>query len=379
MEMGAATPIDDDFDCCREDEDEDEDACAQECCSPPLKMGEGADGKIEREYEGGDVSVEDDDDSLCPCCIEILVQHPDAIGRTLIEAQSKDPLFPKNSDHRLSATIRKCCRLFKSFCSEKPCCLQPARLPKKGPAVAFAVPSTCKQPAEPVLVKHASDNLAHSSSGKSMGEPLKLEITGMGCADCCIKASRALSRLPSIKEVHLVYIDAVASFLYDPEVITATKASSAKSRSTPSASALAAFLLQPPSTLRPEDSELTRTPYGTARQVGTALYSMSPYLSHSCTPSARPSFSSGTAELHLIANRDLKKGEELSIAYMDVAQRAGESAAACRSRRRKELARGWRFACQCSRRSQWQLGLILPSSSSILTQSVTLILLVRSR
>ncbi|KAJ7437081.1 hypothetical protein B0H11DRAFT_632966 [Mycena galericulata] len=106
---------------------------------------------------------------------------------------------------------------------------------------------------------------------------------------------------------------------------------------------------RPPSTLRPEDSELTRTPYGTARQVGTALYSMSPYLSHSCTPSARPSFSSGTAELHLIANRDLKKGEELSIAYMDVAQRAGESAAACRLRRRKELARGWRFACQCSR------------------------------
>ncbi|KAJ7476887.1 E1-E2 ATPase-domain-containing protein [Mycena galericulata] len=53
-----------------------------------------------------------------------------------------------------------------------------------------------------------------------MGEPLKLEITGMDCADCCIKVSRALSRLPSIKEVHLAYIDAVASFLYDPEVIT---------------------------------------------------------------------------------------------------------------------------------------------------------------
>ncbi|KAJ7462173.1 hypothetical protein FB451DRAFT_1341170 [Mycena latifolia] len=106
---------------------------------------------------------------------------------------------------------------------------------------------------------------------------------------------------------------------------------------------------RPASTLRPEDAEVTRTPYGTARQIGTALYSVSPYLSHSCTPNARPSFSSGTSELHLVANKDLKKGDELTIAYVDVAQHPGESAADCRLRRRKELARGWKFACQCSR------------------------------
>ncbi|KAJ6560411.1 hypothetical protein B0H19DRAFT_1147577 [Mycena capillaripes] len=106
---------------------------------------------------------------------------------------------------------------------------------------------------------------------------------------------------------------------------------------------------RPGSTLRPEDTELTRTPYGTARQVGTALYSVSSYLSHSCAPNARPSFSSGTSELHLIATKDLKKGDELSIAYVDVTQRPGESVAECRLRRRKELARGWRFPCGCSR------------------------------
>ncbi|KAJ7126476.1 hypothetical protein C8R43DRAFT_1029168, partial [Mycena crocata] len=106
---------------------------------------------------------------------------------------------------------------------------------------------------------------------------------------------------------------------------------------------------RPPSTLRPEDAELTRTPYGTARQIGTALYSVSSYLSHSCAPNARPSFSSGTSELQLIANKDLKKGEELTIAYVDVTQHAGESAKDCRLRRRKELARGWKFPCQCSR------------------------------
>ncbi|KAJ6515399.1 hypothetical protein C8R45DRAFT_956386 [Mycena sanguinolenta] len=106
---------------------------------------------------------------------------------------------------------------------------------------------------------------------------------------------------------------------------------------------------RPESTLRPEDAELTRTPYGTSRQVGTALYSVSAYLSHSCAPNARPSFSSGTSELAVIANKDLKKGDELSIAYVDVSQPAGESTSESRQRRRKELARGWKFACNCSR------------------------------
>jgi import receptor subunit TOM20 len=45
----------------------------------------------------------------------------------------------------------------------------------------------------------------------------------------------------------------------------------------------------------------------------------------------------------------MKMGEELSVAYIDVAQRTEESTVTCRQRRRKELARGWRFACQCSR------------------------------
>ncbi|KAJ7430594.1 E1-E2 ATPase-domain-containing protein [Mycena latifolia] len=42
----------------------------------------------------------------------------------------------------------------------------------------------------------------------------------MDCADCCIKVTRALARLPSVKPVHLDYLDAVASLLYDPEVVT---------------------------------------------------------------------------------------------------------------------------------------------------------------
>ncbi|KNZ76044.1 Mitochondrial import receptor subunit tom20 [Termitomyces sp. J132] len=100
---------------------------------------------------------------------------------------------------------------------------------------------------------------------------------------------------------------------------------------------------------RPEDVEKTRTPLGTSRQIGTAFYTLSCYLAHSCDPNAHPSFSSGTAELSLVATRDLKKGDELTIAYVDVKKREGETTVECRRRRRIELVRGWRFACPCQR------------------------------
>ncbi|KAG5639700.1 hypothetical protein H0H81_005883 [Sphagnurus paluster] len=106
---------------------------------------------------------------------------------------------------------------------------------------------------------------------------------------------------------------------------------------------------KPEPTARPEDVEKSRIPCGTARQIGSAFYTLSSYLTHSCTPSARSSFNSGTAELHLIAEKDLKKGDELTVAFVDTTQKEGESTIECRRRRRKELARGWRFACVCTR------------------------------
>ncbi|GAW00816.1 MAS20-domain-containing protein [Lentinula edodes] len=100
---------------------------------------------------------------------------------------------------------------------------------------------------------------------------------------------------------------------------------------------------------RPEDIERTRTAVGTSRQIGSAVYTVSSYLTHSCEPTARPSFDAGTSQLHLIATRDLKAGEELTVAYVDVTQHEGESVVDCRRRRRMELARGWKFACPCER------------------------------
>ncbi|KAF5333363.1 hypothetical protein D9611_002673 [Ephemerocybe angulata] len=100
---------------------------------------------------------------------------------------------------------------------------------------------------------------------------------------------------------------------------------------------------------RPEDIEHTRTPQGTERQIGSAIYTLSSYLTHSCTPSATVAFSAGTTELHLVALQPLKKGDLVTIAFVDVAQREGETVVDCRRRRRVDLARGWKFACGCAR------------------------------
>jgi hypothetical protein len=72
-------------------------------------------------------------------------------------------------------------------------------------------------------------------------------------------------------------------------------------------------------------------------------------LNHSCTPSAKPAFTSGTAELHLVATRDIKVGEEVTVSYVDTSKRSKDNAMEARRRRRMELARGWHFACSCAR------------------------------
>ncbi|KAJ8087027.1 mitochondrial import receptor subunit tom20 [Marasmius tenuissimus] len=106
---------------------------------------------------------------------------------------------------------------------------------------------------------------------------------------------------------------------------------------------------RPTSSERPEDQEKTRTPNGTSRQIGSAIYTVASYLSHSCEPNARPSFDAGTSELHLVANRDISKGEEINVSFVDCSQHEGETTTDARRRRRMELARGWRFACACNK------------------------------
>jgi len=53
--------------------------------------------------------------------------------------------------------------------------------------------------------------------------------------------------------------------------------------------------------------------------------------------------------MHLVATRDIKAGDEITVSYIDTSVREDEDVVQARYRRRKELARGWRFACQCDR------------------------------
>ncbi|KAG8904721.1 hypothetical protein FRB99_001307 [Tulasnella sp. 403] len=106
---------------------------------------------------------------------------------------------------------------------------------------------------------------------------------------------------------------------------------------------------KPESPLPVEDRERTRTPLGIAKQVGAALYFISSYLTHSCSPNVKPSFPAGTNELYLVATKDIKKGDTLTMAYVDVSTAEGEDTIEARRRRRQEIARGWRFACDCAR------------------------------
>ncbi|EMD40854.1 hypothetical protein CERSUDRAFT_103234 [Gelatoporia subvermispora B] len=100
---------------------------------------------------------------------------------------------------------------------------------------------------------------------------------------------------------------------------------------------------------RPEDQMRTRTPYGTSKQVGCGLYLVSAYMAHSCAPNAKPTFQSDTTELQLVATQPIKKGDEITMAYVDVSQHPDETPVEARRRRRIELARGWRFKCECTR------------------------------
>ncbi|KAG9039531.1 hypothetical protein FRB95_009111 [Tulasnella sp. JGI-2019a] len=106
---------------------------------------------------------------------------------------------------------------------------------------------------------------------------------------------------------------------------------------------------KPESSLRIEEQEWTRTPEGTKKQIGSGLYFVSSYMSHSCSPNVGPSFPSGTNELHLVANSTIKKGDQLTMAYVDVKGVPDAGDVENRRTRRQELARGWRFACACAR------------------------------
>lgn len=53
--------------------------------------------------------------------------------------------------------------------------------------------------------------------------------------------------------------------------------------------------------------------------------------------------------MRLVATRDIKAGDQITVSYVDASVHEDENVVQARYRRRKELARGWRFPCQCDR------------------------------
>jgi import receptor subunit TOM20 len=53
--------------------------------------------------------------------------------------------------------------------------------------------------------------------------------------------------------------------------------------------------------------------------------------------------------MNLVATRDIKAGDEITVSYVDASVHDDEDVVQARRRRRQELVRGWRFACQCDR------------------------------
>jgi import receptor subunit TOM20 len=59
----------------------------------------------------------------------------------------------------------------------------------------------------------------------------------------------------------------------------------------------------------------------------------------------------------------------LAMAYVDVTQHVDESVVECRRRRRMELARGWRFACGCSRCAEEATAMTTEEAQAAATES----------
>lgn len=97
---------------------------------------------------------------------------------------------------------------------------------------------------------------------------------------------------------------------------------------------------------------------------------ISQQINHSCAPSARPSFENGTSEMHLIAQRAIKAGEEITVSYVDTARHSDEKTALdARKHRRMELALGWGFACDCTRCKEEAVSMKLTTGESSLFSS----------
>jgi SET domain len=89
--------------------------------------------------------------------------------------------------------------------------------------------------------------------------------------------------------------------------------------------------------------------------AGIGLYTVAAAINHSCDPNCYQTFDLfSAATLSIRASRNIKKGEEISIAYIDIGKPT--------SMRRRELSSLYGFFCSCTRCSSLSSGSYLCSS-----------------
>ncbi|KAJ1968549.1 mitochondrial import receptor subunit tom20 [Dispira parvispora] len=88
---------------------------------------------------------------------------------------------------------------------------------------------------------------------------------------------------------------------------------------------------------------------GTSDLVGAGIYLVSSYIKHSCEPNVVPTFPEGTNRLSIKVTHPIKKGEEITMAYVNVGDRPTEA-------RQQELYQKYRFTCTCPRCTEALMG-----------------------
>jgi hypothetical protein len=77
---------------------------------------------------------------------------------------------------------------------------------------------------------------------------------------------------------------------------------------------------------------------------GSGLYSTQSKINHSCNPNAEITFPASNAVLAVVALRDIKENEEVSISYLDECQLSRS-----RHSRQKYLQENYLFLCECEK------------------------------
>lgn len=98
---------------------------------------------------------------------------------------------------------------------------------------------------------------------------------------------------------------------------------------------------------------------------GIAIFPTFSLVNHDCVPNTVQELSveNGEIFMNLIANRDIKKGEEITTSYLRTNLHQPE--------RRLTLWRSWRFVCQCEKCSNFQENLPCPNCNSFCLNSET--------